>query len=191
MLCVSPAQCYQEQKATHRHLFFTTSAETSPCECAELWLLGKLAASLPQDAALWRFLNIWAFMCCSTLEVILSWALSTQPCIYRADRASGHAGWAPSQAFMCQPSHLRTGSFILLLRVQVVLLNLQLWNFPFWRGSWAGSIPTPALTCWGHSPDSAQSEEEMEMLEQALWHSFLAGLKVYSWDAAFLQTKEN
>jgi len=35
------------------------------------------------------------------------------------------------------------------------------------------------------------SKEEMELLEQALWHSYLAGLKAYSWDAAFLQTKEN
>lgn len=46
--------------------------------------------------------------------------------------------------------------------------------------------------CWGaQARCSVQREEEMEMLEQALWHSFLAGLRVYSWDAAFLQTKEN
>lgn len=56
----------------HRNLFFTTFAETLLYECAEHWLLGKFTASLPQDAALWRFLNIWPFMCCSTLEVILS-----------------------------------------------------------------------------------------------------------------------
>lgn len=46
--------------------------------------------------------------------------------------------------------------------------------------------------CWGAQAQcSVQREEEMEMLEQAVWHSFLAGLRVYSWDAAFLQTKEN
>lgn len=72
MLCLSPAQHCQEQKATHRNLFFTTFAETLLGECAEHRLLGKLTAFLPQDAALWRFLNMWAFMCSSTLEVILS-----------------------------------------------------------------------------------------------------------------------
>lgn len=72
MLCISPAQCYQEQKATHRNLFFTTFAETFLGECEEHWLLGKLAAFLPQDAALQRFPDTWPFMCCSTLEVILS-----------------------------------------------------------------------------------------------------------------------
>lgn len=56
----------------HRNLLFTTLAETLPGERAEHQLLGKLAAFLPQDAALWRFQNMWAFMCCSTLEVILS-----------------------------------------------------------------------------------------------------------------------
>lgn len=52
--------------------------------------------------------------------------------------------------------------------------------------------PNPSVKVLGAQPRrSAQSKEEMEMLEQALWHSFLAGLKVYSWVAAFLQTKEN
>lgn len=129
------------------------------------WMCRALAAwkTLCFSSSSCSFVGIseymWGFVCCSTLEVILSWAFSTRPCVYRADRASGHAGWAPSQAIMYQPSHLRTGSFILLLRIQVVLLNLQLCIFPFWRGSWAGSIPTPALRCWGHSPDALCREK--------------------------------
>ena len=71
-LCVLPALCYQEQKATHGNLLFTAFAETLQGECAERWLLGKLAAFLPRDVALWRFQNTWVFMCCSTPEVILS-----------------------------------------------------------------------------------------------------------------------
>lgn len=47
MLCLSPAQHCQEQKATHRNLFFTTFAETLLGECAEHQLLGKLTAFLP------------------------------------------------------------------------------------------------------------------------------------------------
>lgn len=56
----------------HRNLLVTTFAETLQGQCAEHWLLGKLAAILPPDMALWMFQNTWAFMCCSTLEVILS-----------------------------------------------------------------------------------------------------------------------
>lgn len=169
-LCISAAQCYHSyQKATHGNLLFTTFAETLQGKYAEYWLLGKLAAFLPQDVALWRFQHTWAFMCCSTLEAILSWEpLAPRSCIYRTDRASVRAVLAPSHAVICQPSHLGTGSFILLLQSpggftepvaikSPLLKRLQSRIHPTLQQRWLQprDINTPERWCAGaHSPDA-------------------------------------
>lgn len=156
--------------------------------------VGKLTAFLPQEVALWRLQNNWAFMCCSTTESILSWQplaplFSTGQSITTGNIISFTQFQVPAS-----PPPARLLHFTLIqprcYSLSPVLGAIQ---SPLPKGPQQETCHTTwELMCWGAQAwCSVQREEEMEMLEQAVWHSFLAGLRVYSWDAAFLQTKEN
>lgn len=153
MLCISPAQCYQEQKAMHRNLFslhllklFWVNVRS--IGCLENLLLFFLKMQLCRDFQIRGLL-------CAAQPLKLFWAepLALSPVSTGQTESQDMQDELPPSFHV--PAFPPQDRFIhLALKGPGGLLNLQLLNFPFCRGSWAGSIPTWAFTCWGHSPSA-------------------------------------
>lgn len=118
--------------------------------------VGKLTAFLPQEVALWRLQNNWAFMCCSTTESILSW----QPLapLFSTGQSITTGNIISFTQFQVPASPPQPGYFILSLSSPGATPWAQCWglfNLPFQKALSRRPATPPESWCAGvHRPDA-------------------------------------